>query len=182
MHKAEWTKEKTQRVVTDIALKKKFQVEKIKKPKNLKKPKKKEPLTRKQTTHLHKALGQAHPDNIENVVKKTKMWDENTIKAIDDLIQCGVCAVGHSRLPRLRIAAPKVVSNSHILAIDIKENCSKLKAACSINKKGTTIAEHPVTECHREFRNQEHLHIFDRNAINEEITGDQNHTNPKQLQ
>ena len=29
---------------------------------------------------------------------------------------------------------------------------------------------------HREFRDQEYLYIFDRNAINEETTGDQNYT------
>ena len=29
---------------------------------------------------------------------------------------------------------------------------------------------------HRDFRDQEYLYIFDRNAINEETTGDQNYT------
>ena len=29
---------------------------------------------------------------------------------------------------------------------------------------------------HREFRDQEYLYIYDRNAINEETTGDQNYT------
>ena len=173
-----------------------------------------------------------------------------------------VDAVEHSRLPSPRIAAPEVVSNSHILAIDIKENRSKCKAACFINKKGAKITGHLVTEwlkyhgppkhimnvreaevpnnevqnlCqfhgikhtatgpyfshqnslakkshavaeralerimiitgivlilaviiakvilrHRKFRNQEYLHILDRNAINEEITEDQKHTKPKQ--
>ena len=29
---------------------------------------------------------------------------------------------------------------------------------------------------HRDFRDQEYLYIFDRNAINEDTTGDQNYT------
>ena len=29
---------------------------------------------------------------------------------------------------------------------------------------------------HREFRDQEYLYIFERNAINEDTTGDQNYT------
>ena len=29
---------------------------------------------------------------------------------------------------------------------------------------------------HREFRDQKYIYIFDRNAINEETTGDQNYT------
>ena len=37
-----------------------------------------------------------------------------------------------------------------------------------------TIAK--VVLHHREYRDQEYLHIFDRNAINEEKTGDQNFT------
>ena len=160
VYRAEWTKEETQRVVAYIALEENPQVEKIKEPKNLKRPRRRKPLTRKQIIHLHQALGHAHPDKIKDMVKKTKMWDENTIKAIDDLTQCEVCAVEHSRLPRPRVAAPRAVSHNHILAIDLKENrryknappfilyfCdafSKFKAACFINnKKGATIAEHP---------------------------------------
>ena len=33
-----------------------------------------------------------------------------------------------------------------------------------------------VVLCHREFRDQEYLYIFERNAINEETTGDQIYT------
>ena len=33
---------------------------------------------------------------------------------------------------------------------------------------------------HKEFRDREYLHLFDRNATNEETTGDQNHTNSEQ--
>ena len=138
-------------------------MEKIKEPGRLRKPGRKKPLTREQIIHLHQALGHVHPDKIKDMVKKAKMWDDNTIKAIDDLNQCEVCAVEHNRLPRPRIAAPRAVSHNHIVAIDLKENrryknappfilyfCdvfSRFKAACFINnKKGATIAEHLVTE------------------------------------
>ena len=125
--RAKWTKEDTQRAVTHIALEKKSQVEKI--------------------IHLHQTLDHAHPDKIENVVKKIKMWGENTVKAINDPTQCKVCAVEHSRLSRPSIAAPRAVSHKRILAIDLKENRSKFRAACFINnKKGATIAEYLVTE------------------------------------
>ena len=33
-----------------------------------------------------------------------------------------------------------------------------------------------VTLRHREFRDQKYLYIFERNAINEDTTGDQNYT------
>ena len=79
------------RVVTFIALEKKPQIEKIKEPKSLKRQRMREPLTRKQIIHLHKALGHAHPDKIKEMVKKTRMWDEKTITAIEDLTQCKVC-------------------------------------------------------------------------------------------
>ena len=122
MYRAEWTKEETQRVVAYIALEEKPQVEKIKEPKNLKRPRRREPLTRKQIIHLHQALGHTHPDKIKDMVKKTKMWDENTIKAIDNLTQCEVCAVEHSRLPRPRIAAPRAVSHNHIVNNKIRDS------------------------------------------------------------
>ena len=111
-----------QKVVASVALEKKTEMEKIKEPGKLRKPGRRKPLTRDQIIHLHQALGHIHPDKIKDMVKKTKMWDDNTLKAIDDLNRCEVCAVEHYRLPRPKIAAPRAISHNHILAIDLKEN------------------------------------------------------------
>ena len=97
-------------------------MEKIKEPKNLKRPRQREPLTRKQIIHLHQALGHAHPDKIRDLVKKTKMWDNNTINAIDDLNRCEICAAEHSRMPDPKEVGPKTIGHNHILAVDLKEN------------------------------------------------------------
>ena len=144
-------------------MEKKPKIEKIKEPKSLKTQRSKKPLTRTQIIHLHEALGHAHPDKIREMVKRTRMWDEKTITAIEDLTHCKVCIVRHGKLLKPRTAAPIAVGHNHILAIDIQENqkyknappfilyfCdafSKFKAACFINnKKGATVAEHLVTE------------------------------------
>ena len=163
VYRAEWSEEEIEKIVAYVALENEPQMERIKDPKGLRRPRRREPLTRNQIIHLHQALGHAHPDKIKEMVKKTKMWDDNTIKAIDDLAQCEVCAVEHNRLPRPRVSAPRAVNHNHILAIDLKENrryrnappfilyfCdafTRFKAACFINnKQGATIAEHLVTE------------------------------------
>ena len=99
VYKAEGTKEETQRVMTYVALKKKPQEAKIKEPKNLKRPKRRELLTRKQTIHLHRFHSHVHHDNIKSVVKKKKMWDENTIKARDDLTRCGLMQLNIAGCP-----------------------------------------------------------------------------------
>ena len=157
MYKAEWTQEEIQKVVAYVALEKNPQVEKIKEPRILKRSKRKKPLNRQQIIHLHQALGHIHPDKIKDLVKKTKMWNNNTINAIDDLNRCEICAAEHSRMPDPKEAGPKTIGHNHILAIDLKENrkyknappfilyfCdtfSKFKAACFINnKKSATIA------------------------------------------
>ena len=93
VHRAKWTKEEVQKIVAYVALEKKPEMEKIKEPGKLRKPGKRKPLTRDQIIHLHQTLGHIHPDKIKDMVKKTKMWDDNTLKAIDDLNRCEVCAV-----------------------------------------------------------------------------------------
>ena len=106
VYKAEWTKEETQKVVAYVAREKNPRVEKIRKPGNLKRPRERKPLTKEQIIHMHQALCHVHPDKIRDMVKKTKRWDNNTIDAIDDLIQCEVCAAEYSRLPEPKAECP----------------------------------------------------------------------------
>ena len=68
VYKADWTQEEIQKVVAYVALEKKPQMEKIKKPGILKKPKGKKPLNKQQVIHLHQTLGHIHPDKIKDLV------------------------------------------------------------------------------------------------------------------
>ena len=85
VYKAEWTQKEIQKVVAYVALEKKPKVEKIKKPGTLKRPRGKKPLKKQQVIHLHQSLGHIHPDKVKDLVKRTKMWNKNTLNAIDDL-------------------------------------------------------------------------------------------------
>ena len=116
--KAEWTQEEIQKVVAYVALEKKPQTEKIKKPGILKKPKGKKPLNKQQVIHLHQSLGHIHPNKVKDLVKRTKMWNNNTINAIDDLNRCDTCAAECSKMHDPKEAGPKSIGHNHILAID----------------------------------------------------------------
>ena len=163
VHRAKWTKEEVQKIVAYVAMEKKPEMEKIKEPGKLRKPGKRKLLTKDKIIHLHQTMGHLHPNKIKDLVKETKMWDNNTLKAIDDLNHCEVCAVEHNRIPRPKIAPPRAIGHNHVIAIDLKENrryknappyilyifdvFSRFKAACFINnKRGETIAEHLLTE------------------------------------
>ena len=163
VQKANWTKEEARKVVAYVAMEKKPKMEKIKEPGELREPGKGKPLTKDKIIHLHQTMGHLHPNRIKDLVKETKMWDNNTLKAINDLNHCEVCAVEHNRIPRPKIAPPRAIGHNHVIAIDLKENrryknappyilyifdvFSRFKAACFINnKRGETIAEHLVTE------------------------------------
>ena len=161
--KADWSQEETENVIAYIARERRPQIEKMKRPGILKKHKEKKPLSKQQVIHLHQSLGHIHPDKVKGLVKRTKMWNNNTINAIDDLNQCITCAVECSETSNSKEAEPKTIGHNHILAIDLKQNhkyrdappfilylCdtfSKLKTACFLNdKESATIAHHLVTE------------------------------------
>ena len=165
VNRADWTVREIKNIVTYIANENNPQVSKIRAPEEIKinRKKKNKPLTKIQINRLHQALGHCHRDKLRDMVKKANMFDDNTLKFIDDLANCEVCAVEHSRLPRPRIAAPRANNFNHILALDLKENkryknsppyilyfvdtFTRFKAAVFIkNKQSSTIAEHLVTE------------------------------------
>ena len=165
VNQADWTVREIKNIVTYIANEDNPQVSKIRAPEEIKINRKKQnkPLTKIQINRLHQALGHCHRDKLKDMVKKANMFDDNTLKFIDDLVNCEVCAVEHSRLPRPRISAPRANNFNHILALDLKENkryknappyifylvdtFTRFKAAVFIkDKQSSTIAEKLVTE------------------------------------
>ena len=158
---ADWSQEETEKVIAYIAKEKRPQVDKIRRPGILKKYKEKKPLSKQQVNHLHQSLGHIHPEKVKGLVKRTKMWNNNTMNAIDDLNRCKICAVECNKKPVSKEAGPKTIGLNHILAIDLKQNLkyrnappfilylafSKLKVACFLNdKESATVAHHLVTE------------------------------------
>ena len=161
--KADWTIDETKKILTYLASTEEPEISKIMKPEIIKKMKLRKPLTKQQIVRLHQALGHAHRDKIKDMVKNAKMYDDNTLKHIEDLANCEVCAVEHNRLPRPRISAPRSSNFGHVVAMDLKENIryknappyilyfvdtfTRFKAAVFIkNKKAGTVAEAIVTE------------------------------------
>ena len=161
--RADWSETEVENIITYLATEDNPQVSRIIAPETISKPKQRKPLTKQQINRLHQALGHAHRDKIKEMVKNAKMFNENTLKHIDDLAQCEVCAVEHNRVPRPRVALPRSANFNHVVAIDLKENrryknappyilyfvdtFTRFKAAVFIkNKQAGTIAEHLVTE------------------------------------
>ena len=162
INQADWDKNEVRKILTYLASEDQPQVSKIKTPELLNKTQK-TPLSRKQVIHLHQALGHVHRDNLRKMIKEAGMFDDNTLRHVDNLEKCEVCAVEHNRLPRPRVAAPRANNFNHVLALDLKQNTryknappfilyfvdtfTRFKAAVFIkNKQGDTIAEHIVTE------------------------------------
>ena len=162
----EWSLEENQKVVAYIAREEDADITKIRKPEEISKQKKSTPLTRAQIIRLHQALGHASKDKIKDMVKRTKLWNNETLQAIEELANCEICAVEHNRLPRPRVGAPRAVSVNHIVAIDIKENrryknappyilylidvFSRFKAGCFLkNKSGEEVANALVLQWFR---------------------------------
>ena len=160
---ADWSQEETEKVIAYIAKEKRPQIDKIKRPGILKKYKGKKPLSKQQVDHLHQSLGHIHPEKVKGLVKRTKMWNNNTMSAIDDLNRCKTCVVECNEKSVSKEAGPKTIGHNHILAIDLRQNLkyrnappfilylcdtfSKLKVACFLNdKESATIAQHLVTE------------------------------------
>ena len=157
LNTANWSQEENQRVVAYIARQEEADITKIKEPEKIPRPRRTEPLTKAQIVRLHQALGHANKDKIMTMVKATKLWNNETIRAIEDLADCEICAVEHNTLPRPRVGAPRAVTVNHIVAIDIKENrqyknappyilylidvFSRFKAGCFLkNKTGEEVA------------------------------------------
>ena len=164
-NRADWTVSEVKKIVTYLAEEESPEISKLTNPTEIKTKQRKQrkPLNKQQIIRLHQALGHAHRDKIRDMVKSSKMFDDQTLKYIDDLAGCEVCAVEHNRIPRPRIAAPRSTNFNHVLAIDLKENkrfknappfimyfvdtFTRFKAAVFIkNKNASTIAEHLVTE------------------------------------
>ena len=162
--RADWTDSQIQNIVTYIASEENnIDVRKIKKPERIRKTKMKEPLSRQQVFRLHQTLGHINKDRLKEMIMKTKFWNEETIKAVEEVENCEICAVEHNRLPRPKVAAPRSNNHNHIVSIDLKENTryknappfiiyfvdtfSRFKAASFIkNKRGDTIAAHIITD------------------------------------
>ena len=161
--RADWTNREVKNIVTYLATDASPDVTVIKAPEKLNNKKLNKALTKQQVIRLHQSLGHAHRDKIKNMVKQTKLYDDNTLRFIDELENCEVCAVEHNRLPKPRISLPRSSNFNHVLAIDLKENrrysnappyilymvdtFTRFKAAVFIkNKQGSTIAEHLVLD------------------------------------
>ena len=161
----EWSDQEVDNIITYIASEDQPDISKIRAPEkiNNKNNKINKFLTKKQINHVHQALGHVHSKTLRDMVKRTKLYDDNTLKAIEDLKNCEVCAVEHNRPPKPKIALPRSTNFNHVLAIDLKENkrysnappyilymvdtFTRFKAAVFIkNKQGSTIAEHLVLE------------------------------------
>ena len=163
VERADWTKVEIINIVSYLAKEQNPDISKIKAPNKIAYKKQTKALTKQQVNQLHQALGHAHRDKIKDMVKQTGLYDDNTLRYINDLKDCEVCAVEHNRLPRPRIALPRSTNFNHVLAIDLKENkryptappyilymvdtFTRFKAAVFIkNKRGSTIAEHLVLD------------------------------------
>ena len=163
VERADWTKVEIINIVSYLAKEQNPDISKIKAPNKITYKKQTKALTKQQVNQLHQALGHAHRDKIKDMVKQAGLYDDNTLRYINDLKDCEVCAVEHNRLPRPRIALPRSTNFNHVLAIDLKENkryptappyilymvdtFTRFKAAVFIkNKRGSTIAEHLVLD------------------------------------
>ena len=161
--KADWSDSEVESIITYLAAERQPDITKIKSPHKINKQKADGPLTKQQVIHVHQALGHVHRNTLRDMVKKTKLWNNDTLRFIEELEDCEICAVEHNRPPKPRIAAPRSSNFNHVLAIDLKENkrysnappyilymvdtFTRFKAAVFIkNKQGSTIAEHLVLE------------------------------------
>ena len=161
--RADWTNSEVKNIITYFATEANPDVSVIKAPEKLNNKKLNKALTKQQIIRVHQSLGHAHRDKLKNMVKQTKLYDDNTLKFIDELKNCEVCAVEHNRPPKPKIALPRSSNFNHVVAIDLKENrrynngppyilymvdtFTRFKAAVFIkNKQGSTIAEHLVLE------------------------------------
>ena len=161
--RANWTDSEVKNIITYFATETSPDVTVLKAPEKLKNKKLNKALTKQQVIRVHQSLGHAHRDKIKNMVKQTKLYDDNTLKFIDELKNCEVCAVEHNRPPKPKVALPRSSNFNHVVAIDLKENrryknappyifymvdtFTRFKAAIFIkNKQGSTIAEHLVLD------------------------------------
>ena len=116
------------------------------------------PLSAKDINRLHQVFGHVNKNKLRDLVKKSGRCNEDTLRALDALDDCEVCAVENSRIPRPRVAFPRATNFNHVVTLDLKENrryknappyilyCvdsfTKFKAARFIsNKSGDTVAE-----------------------------------------
>ena len=61
--------------------------------------------------YLHQDWDHGHPDAIKDEERKTKMWEENISKVINDLNHCKVCVAEHNSSPRPTMAVHMVEDN-----------------------------------------------------------------------
>ena len=163
VNRADWTDYEIENIVSYLAAEKNPDIAKLTNPEEIKTRKQRKPLNKQQINRLHQALGHAHRNKIKQMVKSAGVYDDKTLKYIEDLADCEVCAVEHNRIPRPKISAPRSTNFNHILAVDLKENkrfknappyimyfidtFTRFKAGVFIkNKQASTIAEHLVTE------------------------------------
>ena len=114
---ADWTNNEVKNILTYLATENNPDITKIKAPERINSRRSNKPLTKKQIIQVHQSLGHAHRDKIRNMVKATKLYDDNTLRFIDELADCEVCAVEHNRVPRPRVAMPR---SKNSLAIPVK--------------------------------------------------------------
>ena len=116
------------------------------------------PLRRKEVHKLHHFWGHIHPEKLKGIVKRSGKWNEETMRAIEELKNCEPCKVENKRPPKPKSTFQKSISFNHVIQIDLKENIrykqapnyilyivdvfTKFKAARYIpNKRGETVTE-----------------------------------------